>query len=112
MRMELSFGKHFATCAGSCGQLHRNEELSDGMCERCVVKEEQQRQLILSQADGNTLAKFVRTLTSEIKSSNKNEPVSPTILESALAKLGTHMGKDGKEALGELIGEQLLKSTG
>ena len=109
---EFSFGKNFATCAGSCGQLRRNEELEDGKCDRCLVKEEQQRQLILSNADGNTLAKFVRQLTTEIKSSNKNEPISPSILDSALSKLGAHFGKDGKEALGELIGEQLLKSTG
>lgn len=112
MNGEFAFGKKFSTCAGSCGQLVRNEDLDEGLCEKCLVKEEQRRQLILSQAEGNTLAKFVRQLTTEIKSSNKNEPVSPAILENALAKLGAHFGKDGKEALGELIGEQLLKSTG
>src|SRR5574343_885762 len=109
---EFSFGSKFSTCAGSCGQLLRNETLDDGKCEQCIVAEEQQRQLILSQADGNTLAKFVRQLTTEIKSSNKNEPISPAILDSALAKLGAHYGKDGKEWLCDLICDHLLKSTG
>ena len=107
----LAFGANHATCAG-CATLFENKHLIGGRCEPCNVAKSSRREMILAKADGQTLAKLARELTASIKATNKGEPTSPKILESALERLGKAYKKPGASALGELISEQLLKATG
>ncbi len=109
---ELAFGRNHATCIG-CGGLFRNTQITKGLCAKCAVEDSESRELILAKADGQALSKLAREITASIKATNKGEPTSPKILEAALERISSaYEDKPGAEALGVLIGEQLLKSVG
>lgn len=66
----------------------------------------------MAKVEGQTVMKLATEITKALKSTAKNDPTTPKILQAALDRLGSHYGKAGDVALGEIISDQLLKATG
>lgn len=92
-----------------CSHVFRNIELDDGLCEKCIASEAEERNAILSQAENKVISKGTSAaakLLSTLNSQGKSGASMPLVLGAFFENFG------GEDEFGKSMSSELRKAMG